>query len=289
MLAHQLRHGSQQLVTIDRGQLDDKRVELVVVMVFVVVVMAGALVDGFLCRLRQTQQHIERQATVVRLHHLHFGRQFFAHHRLHLGKFFGAHAIDLVEHHQIGSAQLVFEQLVQRALVIEVGIGAALLVHGVGERGKLARSGRGGVHHGDHGVHGEHACNLGPLEGLHQWFGQGEARGFDEDRVDLIAARGQLLHHGEELFLHRAAHAAVGEFVQRALDGRAAFVTADAAGLQDVAIDAQLAKLVDDDGDAATIGVVQNVAQQGGLAAAEKAGDDGGGNFGGVHEADDSR
>jgi hypothetical protein len=56
--------------------------------------------------------------------------------------------------------------------------------------------------------------------------------------------------------------------------------TADAAATQDLAVDAQFAELVDDDRNAPAIGVLQNVAQQRGLAAAQKAGNDGGGDLG---------
>ncbi|MNV69389.1 hypothetical protein D3C71_1622960 [compost metagenome] len=97
--------------------------------------------------------------------------------------------------------------------------------------------------------------------------------------VDVGAARDQLAHHGVELFLHGAAHAAVGEFIELALLFDTVLVAADAAAAQDVAIDAQFAELVDDHRDAAAVRVLQDMAQQRGLAAAQKAGDDGGGNL----------
>jgi hypothetical protein len=52
-----------------------------------------------------------------------------------------------------------------------------------------------------------------------------------------------------------------------------------AAALQDVAVDAEIAELVDDQRDALAVGVLEHVADQRGLAGAEKAGDDGGGDL----------
>ena len=48
----------------------------------------------------------------------------------------------------------------------------------------------------------------------------------------------------------------------------------------DFAVDAQLAELVDDYGNAPALGVVQHMAQQGGFTRAKKAGNDGDGGFG---------
>ena len=53
------------------------------------------------------------------------------------------------------------------------------------------------------------------------------------------------------------------------------------AALQDLAIDADVAELVDDEGEAPAIGGAQQMLDQAGLAGAEKSGDDGGGNLGG--------
>src|SRR3546814_685509 len=50
----------------------------------------------------------------------------------------------------------------------------------------------------------------------------------------------------------------------------------DAAALEDLAVDAEVAELVDDQGNAPPARVLQQVADRRGLAGAEKAGDDGG-------------
>ncbi|MNZ92331.1 hypothetical protein D3C78_1113530 [compost metagenome] len=96
--------------------------------------------------------------------------------------------------------------------------------------------------------------------------------------VEFAAAFDQFAHHREELFLHGAAQAAVGQLV----DAAAGFFLAAADGAlpEDVAVDAQLAELVDDHRDAAPAGIGQQMAEQGGFAGAEEAGDDGDGKFG---------
>jgi hypothetical protein len=100
--------------------------------------------------------------------------------------------------------------------------------------------------------------------------------------VDLLAPRGELFHHWREFFLHGAAQAAVGQLEQLAI-GLPGFVAADAAAAQQFTVDTEFAELIDDHGDAPAFGVLQQVAQQRGLATAEKAGNDGGGDLAGLH------
>ncbi len=113
---------------------------------------------------------------------------------------------------------------------------------------------------------------------MHQWLGQGQARRFDEDVIKIAASCDQFAHHREELFLHRAAQAAVGQFV----DAAAGFFfgAADGALLEDFAVDAQLAELIDDHRDTPALGVVEHVPQQRGFARTEETGDDGDREFG---------
>ncbi|MNR09105.1 hypothetical protein D3C85_1252940 [compost metagenome] len=96
--------------------------------------------------------------------------------------------------------------------------------------------------------------------------------------VQVATACHQLAHHREELFLHGAAQAAVGQLIDAAVG--LFFAATDAALFEDFAVDAQLAKLVDDHRDAPPLGVVEHMPQQRGLARAEEAGNDGDGEFG---------
>jgi len=85
-------------------------------------------------------------------------------------------------------------------------------------------------------------------------------------------------HRRKEVVGHGAADAAVGEFDDVVLGA-----ALDPAALQDVAVDADVAELVDDDGEAATVRLLQQAADEGGLARAQEAGDDGGGDLGHAH------
>ena len=87
----------------------------------------------------------------------------------------------------------------------------------------------------------------------------------------------QLLERRDEIVGDGAADAAIGE-----LDDVVLAAGLDAAGFEDLAVDADVAELVDDEGEAAAVGVLQEVADQRRLAGAEKAGDDGAGNLGHV-------
>ncbi|MOA00411.1 hypothetical protein D3C78_1197700 [compost metagenome] len=162
--------------------------------------------------------------------------------------------------------------------MVQVGVELALGVDLVRVGGEGTGGDSWAVDHGDHRVDGAGVADFRPLECLHERFWQCEAAGFDEDVVEVATARHQFTHDREEFFLHGAAEAAVGQFVDAAAS--LFFSAADAALLEDFTIDAEFAELVDDDCDAAALGVVEHVPEQSGLARAEKAGDDGDGEFG---------
>ena len=111
-----------------------------------------------------------------------------------------------------------------------------------------------------------------PLERLHQRLRQSQARGLDQDVVDLRRARQDQVERRHEIVGHGAADAAIGE-----LDDVLLRAGLDAAAFEDLAVDADIAELVDDDRQPAAAGVLQDVADQRRLAGAEKAGDDGAG------------
>ncbi|MNO86450.1 hypothetical protein D3C76_778460 [compost metagenome] len=162
--------------------------------------------------------------------------------------------------------------------MVQVRVEFALCIHLVRVGGKGTGSHGRAVDHGDHRVDGAGVANFRPLEGLYQRLGQGQPTGFDEDVVEVTTARDQFAHYREEFFLYGAAQAAIGQFVNAAAGFF--FGAADAALLEDVAIDAQFAEFVDDHRDTAALGVIEHVPQQGGLARAEEAGNDGDREFG---------
>src|SRR5262249_55967774 len=87
--------------------------------------------------------------------------------------------------------------------------------------------------------------------------------------------RERLFAGGSELVGHGAAQTAIGELDDILLGaGRVP------AAFQDLAVDADIAELVDDNGKPSPIGIGENVSDQRGLARTEKAGDDGAGDAG---------
>ena len=85
----------------------------------------------------------------------------------------------------------------------------------------------------------------------------------------------QTFERGNEIIRHRAADAAVGQFDDAILGA-----VLDAAALQNIAVDADVAEFVDDHGEAASAGVFKHVTNERRLAGAEEARDDRAGNFG---------
>ncbi len=276
---HQLAEGLEQRSFLHLGEIDVEGVELVVVVVLVafVVVVGRPAVDVQLGLGVESQQDRQRQLAPARLDDLHRRRQLPGDLRADPRQGLGVELVGLVQDHQVGTGQLVLEQFVQRRFMVEVGVLAALLVHLLGMGGEGTGRHRRAVDHGDHRVDRAGVADFRPLESLHQRLGQGQAAGLDEDLVKVAAARHQLAHHREELFLHGAAQATVGQLENAAL--RLFFAAADGTLLEDLAVDAEFAELVDDHRDAPAFGVVQHVPEQGGLAGAEEAGDDGDGEF----------
>ncbi|MCY1420889.1 hypothetical protein D9M71_365260 [compost metagenome] len=273
-----LQHG-QQARFLGFGEDHVEGVELVVVVVLVFLVVVGAAgVDVQLGLAVQAEQHLQRQLAALRLDDLDRRRQFLGHLGAHGGQGLGVEQVGLVQQHQVGAGQLVGEQLVQRRFVVQVRVLLALGIDLLGEGGEGTGGHGRAVDHRDHRVHRAGGADFRPVEGLHQRLRQGQAGGFDEDVVELAATFDQLAHHREELFLHGAAQAAVGQLVDAAVGFFLA--AADGTLLEDGAVDAQFAEFVDDHRDAAAAGVGQQVAEQGGFAGAEEAGDDGDGKFG---------
>ena len=93
--------------------------------------------------------------------------------------------------------------------------------------------------------------------------------------IGLRLARDERHHRGREIVGDRAADAAVGKFDDRLF--RAGRV---GAAFEEIAVDADVAELVDDEREPPPAGVREQMADQRRLAGAEKAGDDGDGRLG---------
>jgi hypothetical protein len=91
--------------------------------------------------------------------------------------------------------------------------------------------------------------------------------------------REKFFDRGQEIVRHGAADAAIGE-----LDDILGAAGEIAAAVQNFRVDADVAKFVDDEGNAAPLGILQEVANEGRLPRAKKAGDDRCRDFGMSHE-----
>ncbi len=120
-----------------------------------------------------------------------------------------------------------------------------------------------GVHDRDHRVEAQDVGDA--RQGIDHGTGVGEAAGLHDDAVQVPRGAVQARDRVEQLALARAAHAAVGD-----LDDVVAGVT------EQLTVQADLARLVDDDADALGAGPRRDeTVDQRGLARAEKTGDHG--------------
>ncbi len=151
-----------------------------------------------------------------------------------------AHQVGLVEDHHIGEAHLHRRLLQLLQVLLEVPR----------------------VHQRDDGIDHELLLQLVvEEEGLRHRAGIGHARGLDQDVVEALAALEQLAQHADQVAAHGAADAAV-------------------AGLEDflfgadhqLVVDAHLAELVLDHGDALAVVLREDAVEQRGLAGTEEAG-----------------
>ncbi len=190
----------------------------------------------------------------------------------------GVQQVGLVQHHEIGAVQLVEIDLGQRVVVVEGLVRRTLGGDGSRIVGEAAVGDGRAIHHGDHAVHRHAVADGGPAERLQQRFRQCKAGGLDDDVLGWGGAVEQRLHRRQEFVGDGAAEAAIGQLHHILAAGNAATA-------QHVAVDAERAELVDDDGDAPAAGIGEDMAHQRRLAGAEEAGDDGAGDLarGAVH------
>ena len=264
--------GREGVRAIDLVQLDAERREVVVVVLPLLVEVGGAGVEVVLRRGLDPEEH-------GRVHRAFAGddpldgrpqhRPDLGADPAHLGL---VHEIGLVQHNEVRAGELLLQQLLERALVVEGVVGLALGLDRCGVRREEPRRVRGGIDDRDHPVHGHPRAHARPAERLHQRLGKGETRSLDDDVVGRSVAVEQGLDGGEEVVRDGAADAAVGE-----LEDVVLHAVLDAAALDDLRVDAELAELVNDEREAPTVGVGEEVADEARLARTEEAGDHGGG------------
>ena len=258
-----------------RGQFHHEAGEIVVVVVILGIVMAGAVGEVVLGRRLQPQQHACIHLALGGAQDLGVAGQGLADQRLHPGETGSVHEVGLVDYDQVGAEQLILEHLLDRGFVIDLAGGLALGGQGRWIGREAALGGCCRIHHGNHPVHRHPRLDSGPVEGLHQRLGQGEAAGLDHDMLGWIGAGQKLFDGRDEIVGHGAAQAAV-----RQLDHVVLGTGRVAAGTQNLTVDADVAELVDDEGQPAPLGIFQQTADQRRLAGAKEAGDDGRGCLG---------
>ena len=237
-----------------------------------VVVPGAAVGDVVLGADAESEQQRLIDLAVGDRDHLDAARQHAGDRRLRLGDARRIDEVAFVEDDEIGAGDLIIEYFLDRVVVRERAVGGALSGQGVEVVGDAAAGQRRAVDDDHDAVDSDAALDRRPMERLHQRLRQSEARGLDHDMLDAVA-RQDGVERRHEFVRDRAAQAAIGQFDDVLLG--AGLI---AAALEDFAVDADVAELVDDDGEAAALRVRQHVPDQRRLAGAEEAGDDGAGN-----------
>ena len=220
------------------------------------VVMRGPSCEIVLRRRVQAEQHGDIDAAVARRDHLNrarhdghdFGFQLFAD--------TGIDQIGLVEDDEIGRHQLILVDLGEWIVVLDGWIGLALASDCFGIVGETSGGNGGPIDHGDDAIDGQPRADVGPVERLHQRLRQSEARGLDENMLRRLGPFDQSQHGRNEILGDGAAEAAI-----RQLDDVLLGAIGEPATPQGLAIDADAAEFIDDDGQALPLGILQHVAE----------------------------
>ena len=151
------------------------------------------------------------------------------------------HQIGLVEYNEIGTQKLVFVDFLDRIVMFERRVLRALAADSIRIVREPSRGNGRAVDHGDNAVDGDARGDLRPVEGLHQWFGKGQARRLDDDVLRRSRVVEETSECRNEIIRHRAADATVGQ-----LDDALFRTALDAAASENLAVDADVAEFVDD-------------------------------------------
>ena len=121
--------------------------------------------------------------------------------------------------------------------------------------------------------------DIGPVEGAYQRLGQGQTRGFNNDVIKALGAVQKLFHRWHKIISYRAADATIGKF-----DDVIFSASIVIAGFEYFSIHADIAKFIDDEGDLASICILQKLADQSCFACTKEASNHCRWNFG-CHDA----
>ncbi|QTK80220.1 hypothetical protein AT6N2_C2642 [Agrobacterium tumefaciens] len=254
-------------------QIDDEAVEVIMLVVKFAVMVGAAVFNIVFDGKAKADQHGRVDGAIGGHDDLCRLRQMAENMRLGLLQTSNVKKISLCEHDEIGAGDLILENLFDRVIVVERFVIGALGGERLHVVSHLALGKCSPIHHGHHGIDSDPALDGRPLEGLYQRLGQGETRGLDENVLHLRLAAEDLFDRRLEIIRHRAADAAIGQLDDVFLG--AAF---NAAAFKDFAVNADVAELVDDDGEPLAVKFFEKAAQQRGFASPQKAGNDGAGN-----------
>ena len=250
---------------------------VIIVIVMVHLVVRLAIDHISFCGRFQSQQHGCRKRPVRGPNHLDRTLDLALDIALHLVEQRLVHQVCLVQYDHVRAGQLVLEEFLQRAFMVERLIGLALCVDPVEIRCKAAIGDCTGINHGDHPVHRHTFADLRPVEGIDKRLRQRKPGSLDDDMVGPAITLQKRFHGRHEVVGHRAANATIGQFDDIVF--RTGFL---AAAFQHLPIDTQIAKLVDDQGDALAVRRCQQVADERGLSGSQEAGYHGCRDFGAV-------
>ena len=268
------QHVHERIGLGDFRQWDDEGIKIVMFVVPLGVVDRWTVGEIILGRRAKTQDHGWIDGALTRIDQLHRPRSGGSDLLSELRQIAVVQKIGLVEDDEIGGVELILIQLSQWAVVFERGIVGPL----VGDRVRIVGEAPGGdrraVDDRDDAVN-RHPRSYGrPIEGLDERFRQGQPRSFDNHMFGRIIAIDQGLHGGQKIFGHGAADTPVGE-----LDDIILGTVLDAAAFQDLGVDTKTAEFVDDHGNAASLGVGQQMPHQCCFAGSQEAGNDGRGDL----------
>src|SRR5262249_10958370 len=232
--------------------------------------MSAATVDHVLGAYSETKERTGVDFAIGNGNNLHRGGQRLRDARARAGEIVGTEEVALVEHDEIGACDLILENFLDWIVVFKRRVGGAL----PRERGKIGSDAtgchRGAVNHRHYAIYRDAALDRRPMKRLHQRLGQSETGGLDHNVLNRWAAGKNHIERRHELIRDGAAQTPIGK-----LDNVLLRTGGIATALEYLTVDADIAELIDNDGETAALRVREDMANQRGLPGAEKAGHDG--------------
>src|SRR6266849_10958137 len=152
--------GAERGTIADRPALDDKAVEIVVVVLLFKIVARGPGGEVVLGRGGEAERHRRRDSTLLGIDELHAAAQPGRNVAAQRGEAAGRDQVGLVEDDEIGAGELIAKHLFERVVVIDRRVGGALPRDRLGVCRKAAFGRRRRVDHGDDAVDRQAGADL---------------------------------------------------------------------------------------------------------------------------------